>query len=51
MKSQAEHAMAFEEFSSALPREGVLSWTKAVQNWENDLSMPNPFKMKHKRMK
>lgn len=48
MKAQAEHAMAFQEFSSALPQDSVLLWTKAIQDWEHDPSMPNPFKQKHK---
>ncbi|KAM6491179.1 hypothetical protein JOM56_013418 [Amanita muscaria] len=50
MKAQLEHTTAFQEFSSALGQDDVSLWTKAIQEWENDPSLPNPYEMKEKRI-
>ncbi|KAK0236278.1 hypothetical protein EDD85DRAFT_954140 [Armillaria nabsnona] len=38
------HAAIYAEFTESLPREEVIKWTKAVEDWEKDsLSKVNPF--------
>ncbi len=42
--SQTLHAAIYAEFTESLPREEVIKWTKAVEDWEKDpLSKVNPF--------
>ncbi|KAF8879143.1 hypothetical protein BD779DRAFT_1612947 [Infundibulicybe gibba] len=40
-----EHVAAFKTFSAALPPDTIAEWTHAVQEWELDASMPNPFEL------
>lgn len=35
--------LAFQEYTSALPKEAVERWRVAVENWERDPTKPNPF--------
>lgn len=48
MGMQAEHAVAFQEFSSALRQNDVREWTIAIRKWEADPSEPNPYEVKDK---
>lgn len=48
LEAQADHAIAFQEFSSALRQTDVQEWTTVVQKWEADHSQPNPYEVKNK---
>ncbi|KAM6489208.1 hypothetical protein JOM56_015378 [Amanita muscaria] len=50
INTQLEHVTAFQEFSSALGQDSVSAWTRAVQQWEGDSSMPNLYELKEKRI-
>ena len=49
MAAQLDHTVAFQEFSLALRQEAMSMWTKAINEWEHDPSIPNPFELKEKR--
>ncbi|KAG6877691.1 hypothetical protein C0992_009434 [Termitomyces sp. T32_za158] len=40
---RAEHTLAFEEFSAALPKNDINEWRGLVEAWEEDGKKVNPF--------
>lgn len=40
---QVKHQELYNEFSATFPRTVVKKWTIAIENWEADPSVPNPY--------